>query len=367
MSPLARDLVTDILLRLPVSSLLRFRCVSRSLCTEIDSENFVKNHLNRSIQTKTRQKLVIYDDLVFNDRKDFYFADFDDDLVDAFPPNKPLISRHHASSVYGSCNGLILLGVDFAIWNPFTRRYKTLPLCPVQTLPGYRGFLGSGLGYDSAQDDYKIVMLSEVEDSNRVCFQVWIFGLKSDIWKRSRDLEDGVIKRVGCFASDALYWVCENKGVGFDLAREVFFDIPLPSEISPASIFWDSFVVFGGNLYCPTLHNGTVEYYLLVSEDEGGDVVGVRWQKEFTLESVEHYLDDVIPPWPLAYSKDRNSILLGEEWGVFWHNLENRTKQRVNITRLSEVPRYRYNVCWETLVSVGEDSAFDGAADGVII
>ncbi|GLT36880.1 hypothetical protein SLA2020_112270 [Shorea laevis] len=74
------ELVTDILLRLQVSSLLRFRCLSRSLCSEIDSEKFVKNHLNNSIQRKTHQKLVIYN-LEFKHFKDFYFADFDEPYI----------------------------------------------------------------------------------------------------------------------------------------------------------------------------------------------------------------------------------------------------------------------------------------------
>ncbi|GKV45209.1 hypothetical protein SLEP1_g52317 [Rubroshorea leprosula] len=370
MSALSPELVTEILLRLPVSSLLRFRCLSTSLCTEIDSENFVRSHLNRSIQTKTRQKLIVYNPR-FKGPSGFYYADFDDDLVDAFPLNKPLISRHRGTSVYGSCNGLILLGMDFqvksmdlAIWNPFTRRYKSLPPCPVQTLPEHGGFMSSGLGYDSAHDDYKIVIISKVHDSNRVFSQVWVFGLRSDFWRRSRDLEDEVTTSVGRFANGALYWVCKNKGVGFDVAKEVFFDIPLLAECAPAPFFFDSFdslVVFGGNLYFRKLHGETVEFYLLVSDvsdKSGEEVVGVSWRKEFTLH-------DLFPLWPLAYSKDGDSILIGDLSGVFWHNLENKTNQRVNIPR---VPKfflfgYRYNVCWESLVSVGKDSAFDGAAE----
>ncbi|GLT63239.1 hypothetical protein SLA2020_358170 [Shorea laevis] len=314
MSALMPELVTDILLRLPVSSLLRFRCLSRSLCTEIDSENFVKNHLNRSIQTKTRQKLVIYNDLSIHCPCKIYVANFDDDLADAFPLNKPFISRHHTTFLYGYCNGLILLGPDLAIWNPFTRRYKKLPFCPVKS---NTRFLCSGLGYDSAHDDYMIVLISEFHSG---LHQVWIFGLKSDFWRRSRDLNDNVSPcAVGHFASGALYWAWKkkNKCVGFDLAKEVFFDISLPSDCSPKSVFWDSLVVFGGKVYCPTLHDGTVEYYLLVSEDKGGDVVGVSWRKEFTMENVTTISGDVFPPRPLAYSKDRNSILLGKYMGFF--------------------------------------------------
>ncbi|GLT95747.1 hypothetical protein SLE2022_134120 [Rubroshorea leprosula] len=380
-SALMPELVTDILLRLPVSSLLRFRCLSRSLCSEIDSEKFVKNHLNSSIQRKTHQKLVIYN-LEFKHFKDFYFADFDDDLVDAFPHSNPL----RGLSVYGSCNGLILLGSDLevnyqsmnlAVWNPFTMRHNKLPLCPVQTLSEHRRFMSCGLGYDSAHDDYKVVMISKVHDSNRVFYQVWVFGLKLNFWRRSRDLVDEVNTKVGRFANGALYWVCKDKGVGFDLAKEVFFDIPLVfnwgSAVFPATFLlecldsFDSLVVCGGNLYFRIWHHENVEFYLLVSDvsDKGGEDGGVSWRKEFTIVNVETVLPDVqvFPLWPLAYSKDGDSILLGGLNGVFWYNLENKTNQRVSIAGLPYVPWFRYNVCWESLVSVGNDSTFDGAAE----
>ncbi|GLT95761.1 hypothetical protein SLE2022_134250 [Rubroshorea leprosula] len=382
MSPWLPELVTDILLRLPVSSLQRFRCLSTSFCAEIDSENFVKNHFKRSILKKTGQKLLVYNPR-FEGASDFYFADFDDDLVNAFPLKMPLVSRHRDASVYGSCNGLFLMGMDsmdfkveyqgldLYIYNPFTRRNRKLPPCPVQTLSGYGEFKCCGLGYDSARDDYKVVMISKADDSN----QVWVFGLKSDFWRRSRDLGDEVTTSVGCFANGALYWMCKNKCVGFDLEKEVFFDIPLLSDCGPAAFFFDSFdslVVFRGNLYFRTLVDEKVEYYLLVSDvsdvsDTGGEVVGVSWRKEFTVENVENILHDVFPLLPLAYSKDGCRILLHDFSGVFWYNLKNRTNQRVSIAGLPDVPWSRYNVCWESLVSVGKDSAFDGAAEEVRI
>ncbi|GLT40852.1 hypothetical protein SLA2020_149560 [Shorea laevis] len=371
MPALLPDLVSDILLRLPVKSLLRFRCLSTSFCSEIDSADFVNAHLNRSIQSRTGQKLLVCNSY-FMDSTDFYAADFEDDLKAAFLLNNPLKSQHGGNLVCGSCNGLTLLGMiinlkplimGLLIWNPFTRRYKELPVCPVQTFPGYGGFMCFGLGYDSAHDDYKVVMISKADDSN----QVWVLGLKSDFWRRSRDLEDEVTTSVGRFASGALYWICKSKCVGFDLKKEVFFDIPLLSDCGPATFFFNSFdalVVFGGNLFFPKLHDKTIEFYLLVSDasDKGGEVVEVSWRKEFTIENVENISHDVFPLLPLAYSKDGGSILLLDLSGVFWYNLENKTNQRVIIAGLPDVP-WSYNVCWESLVSVGKDSAFDGAAE----
>ncbi|GLT36886.1 hypothetical protein SLA2020_112320 [Shorea laevis] len=112
---------------------------------------------------------------------DLYCADFDDDLKAAFLLKNQLKSPHRCTMVCPSYNGLILLGFRFnnlALWNPFTRRCKRLPLCPVKTLSGFQNFVNFGLGCDSATDDYKVVTISEVHDSNHVVFQAWVFSLK---------------------------------------------------------------------------------------------------------------------------------------------------------------------------------------------
>ncbi|GLT37399.1 hypothetical protein SLA2020_117170 [Shorea laevis] len=375
MSPLAPELVTDILLRLPVTSLLRFRCLSKSHCAEIDSPDFAKDHLNRSIQSKTGQKLVI-NNVDFMDQTDFYYAEFDDNLEDAYLLNNPLKSSRRCTAVCGSCNGLFLLGIfvkdrnmDFSLWNPFTKKYKKLPPCPVQTNPGFKRFMCFGLGYVSAANDYKIVIISKVRKSNDdddVCFQVWVFSLNSNSWRRIQDVEDELTPWVGLYANGALYWENEYKCVGFDIANEVFFDLPLLSDFGPTVIYHDSMVVFGGNLYSPVIRNepNSIEYYLRVS-DNGGEVAGGSWRKEFTLEGERNILFD--RPLPLAYSKKGDSILVNKGNVIYWYNFENQKRTWVEILGIPDVPTYNFHVCWESLVSPGNDSAFDGRAEEVII
>ncbi|GLT95740.1 hypothetical protein SLE2022_134050 [Rubroshorea leprosula] len=371
------ELVTDILLLLPVKSLLRFRCLSTSHCSEIDSADFVKNHLNISIQKKIRQKLLFCDSESITNgfAFDFYCADFDDDLKAAFLLKNPLKSPHRCTMVCASYNGLILLGFrsnNLALWNPFARRYRRLPLCPVKTLSGFQNFVNFGLGYDSALDDYKVVTISEFHDSNHVVFQAWVFSLKSNSWKRSQDVENKFTALVGCFANGALYWECDNKFVGFDLTNEVFFDLPLFPGWDPKSIYhhdYDILVVFGGNLYASIIRDEhkSVEFYLFVS-DKSGEVAGGSWRKEFTLEEGDLS--------PLAYSKEGDKILFRKGNEIFWYNLEEKTRQRVvvaspvmtdflwitDIFGRPEVPVYNYHVCCESLVSLGNDAAFDGAS-----
>ncbi|GKV45181.1 hypothetical protein SLEP1_g52292 [Rubroshorea leprosula] len=271
----------------------------------------------------------------------FYCADFDDDLISAFLLNNPLKSPHWGAMLCASYFGLILLSFshnNLILWNPFTRRYKRLPLCPIQTLSGFRKFVNFGLGYDSALDDYKVVMISEFYDSN--VYQTW----------------------------GALYWECDYKFVGFDLTNEVFFDLPpflgWNSKYSCYD-YYDVLVVSGGHLHTSLMHDerNTTEYYLFVS-DKSGEVASGSWRKEFTLEYVD---------WLLVYSKEGDKILLSKGNKIFWYNLEDKTRQRA-VMAFPVIPKscwigsgilgvlmHNYHVCCESLVSPGNDAAFDGA------
>ncbi|GLT95739.1 hypothetical protein SLE2022_134040 [Rubroshorea leprosula] len=74
--------------------------------------------------------------------------------------------------------------VKHASWKPFTRSYKN-----ILQYPGYDQSSSWGLGYDSALDDCKIVMISKVYPSkDHFCsFPDWVFGLKSDSWRKIQD------------------------------------------------------------------------------------------------------------------------------------------------------------------------------------
>ncbi|GLT95744.1 hypothetical protein SLE2022_134090 [Rubroshorea leprosula] len=217
-----------------------------------------------------------------------------------------------------------------------------------------------GLGYDSPLDDYKFVMITEV---SHVSFQVWIFSLKSNSWRKSQDLlmvDDKCSSWEGSFANGALYWKWKNNVLGFDVAREVFFNVPLFSDCGQTITCQDYLVVLAGNLYVPVLRDyPNIHYYLLV-RDKGAEAAGGSWRKKFTLDYEMHNFDPLLP---LAYSKERNSILVSKLYRIFWYNLEKKTKECV----AGNIPLYAETVCCESLVSLGDDSVFDRAADKVII
>ncbi|KAK1367155.1 putative F-box domain-containing protein [Heracleum sosnowskyi] len=151
----AEDLIAQILDRLPVKSLLRFRCVSKPWCSLIDSPHFVKAHLRRSIECNTSTGLIIRGAL------DWYADSLDDTTAIEFDETLRTLLR--GTCLVGSCNGLICLykpKTDIFLWNLATRRYRKLPTAPTDFLRPFdiRPFL-YGFGYDAVNDDYKVLSI----------------------------------------------------------------------------------------------------------------------------------------------------------------------------------------------------------------
>jgi hypothetical protein len=123
MSSLPDEVILEILSRLPVKPLLRFRCVSKPWLALIDSPEFIKLHLKQSLKTNTNLSLILSDGYL-------YSSDFDS-LDRAIELDHPLKTPHYGTEILGSCNGLLCLSnkkEDVALWNPSTRKYKKLPV-----------------------------------------------------------------------------------------------------------------------------------------------------------------------------------------------------------------------------------------------
>ncbi|PON58759.1 F-box domain containing protein [Trema orientale] len=58
MASLPWDTIVNILSRLPVEDLLRYRCVSKRWCSLIDGPRFIKMHLDHSMETSSHLTLI---------------------------------------------------------------------------------------------------------------------------------------------------------------------------------------------------------------------------------------------------------------------------------------------------------------------
>ncbi|GLT81374.1 hypothetical protein SLA2020_527630 [Shorea laevis] len=163
---LPEDLETEILLWLPVASLLRFKCV----CKPWEAEIYVA----------------------------------------------------------GSCNGLVCLhdsgALCVVIWNPATNETKVVPksYLPRNAPAGYRTTVESmGFGFDAKTNDYKIINVrsfrhpSIIQSEN--IFQTEVYSLSADSWRKvdgppcfKYDRFEGPRKYINGMAS------CQPRGVDWE-------------------------------------------------------------------------------------------------------------------------------------------------------
>ncbi|XP_015064117.1 F-box/kelch-repeat protein At3g23880-like [Solanum pennellii] len=125
---LPEEVVTQILLRLPVKSLLKFRFM---LTISLPKYNL----------TDCSASSLLYDCAA--------------EALDLEYPTKEI---RRSVEVVGSVHGLICLVIAkkyFLIWNPSIRKFKKLPECRDEFCFGHH-FL-YGFGYDEVHGDYKVV------------------------------------------------------------------------------------------------------------------------------------------------------------------------------------------------------------------
>ncbi|XP_058202314.1 F-box/kelch-repeat protein At3g06240-like [Rhododendron vialii] len=235
-SHLPPEIVADVLVRLPVKSLCRFKCVSPSWKTLISSPQFAKTHLHIAITTKKPPKALL---------RSSSDALYSVDLADANPtcekldtlPAECFGERLMASEPF---NGLLLVhGISYEpnfLSNPFTRECKKLPKSPLSDInwnenEGY-GKPVRGFGYDSCMDDYKVVMVHtalQVDDADTD--DVAVYSMKTDAWSRIQVSHNWLEPQTGVYLNDRLHWLCWYNlmnAIAFDLSDQVFREIQLP-------------------------------------------------------------------------------------------------------------------------------------------
>ncbi|KAI5332661.1 hypothetical protein L3X38_022790 [Prunus dulcis] len=162
MANLSEDIIADILSRLPVKFVGRFRCVSKSWLHLTTQPHFIQTHLNR---TQT-QKLILSSHSLFSLD---HLATIDDDMLPLeldFPLNTPLKTKWVLVS--GSYNGLVCIMPQpeaFFIFNPSTRESMRVPDCPMPShacpQQGVRFHRHAhGFGHAPPMSDYKFVKVA---------------------------------------------------------------------------------------------------------------------------------------------------------------------------------------------------------------
>ncbi|KAL4376879.1 hypothetical protein GQ457_02G032530 [Hibiscus cannabinus] len=238
--------VLEILKRLPVKSLLRFRSVSWTWNSLICGPSFISTHLQSSLSNNTPFFLIHYGET----GKDNYSFHYDNDGFDELKQLQlPVFDCSSRTAVLDSCNGLICLILfhceilNFVIWNPSIQKYIFLPQLSISE----DAELKFGFGFDSRTNDYKLLIVG-VEEKDGSWIQPYLFSLNENCWKRVTSIPPnytfgvvtGDIDIKVPFVNGAVHWLgyqTRNNGgfsnviLGFDFSAEEFMVINLPESL----------------------------------------------------------------------------------------------------------------------------------------
>ncbi|XP_010023672.2 putative F-box protein At3g16210 [Eucalyptus grandis] len=233
MSTLSEDDETEILLRLPVKSLLKFKSVCKPWNSLISSPYFAKTHLQISassprILLATNPPLSVSCESLHDDDRAGHEGT---PLTQLRPPvEAPDGCRPR---IVGYCDGLVCLEYDdhriVVLWNPATGESRNIPNASCS----YNRPTICGLGYDPSTDDYKILRHCSVADAYGFPeYSVFdVFALKTGSWRRVHDKHDefNYWPEAGTYANGFLHWLVvgrdpweHKKIVSFSMSKEKF-------------------------------------------------------------------------------------------------------------------------------------------------
>ncbi|XP_075638609.1 F-box protein At3g07870-like [Castanea sativa] len=282
------EIVTNILVFLPIKSIIRFTSVSKAWKSLIKNPTFISTHLHHSLN---KNQNLLFFSLLSENRKQFYAlyneddADFTQHARFDYPFHAPdhLDPHNGKYSVVGTCNGLLFLSnvfrghYSFCLWNPCAGKLLKLP-SPNITYATHGPFDATiGFGFDPKTKEYKVVRvvtLLESIDLEKSRPQVEVYTLSTGQW---RILRTGLApiaffrRDPQTFINGALHWVASrfsdnkfhNFVLVFDLGDEVFHEILLPEFPGHTGLMFGSISVYRNSIALFQKDNGFLHIWAM--------------------------------------------------------------------------------------------------------
>ncbi|XP_030958695.1 F-box only protein 8-like [Quercus lobata] len=201
------DLVVEILSRLPVKSLMQFKCVRKSWHGLMRNHSFITQH-HKWATSNNQGRGVVF---VYENERLTYLSLLSNDTLEVSRDMdiSPFFQDEITLFIDGPCNGIFFLygipltryyGEDIVLWNPATTESKVLPI--IKQRPRYTAPTVSfifGFGIDPKTNDLKVVRIVDFQRHKQPQFE-------SILWLR------------------CLFGFM----ISFDMSNEVFQETPLP-------------------------------------------------------------------------------------------------------------------------------------------
>lgn len=250
------EIQTEILSKLPVKSLLRFKCVQKSWRNIIETPSFINLHLNSFCKnnvfllcdSKSSSKQYFRQSYKTENKNNTLIVECGSNEI--LMPSASRLFGKSPAYIVASSNGLVCLShhqvktnvaalnqLDINIWNPSTRKIMKLPRCYWSKFGGKFHCGVIGFGFCPKLNDYKVIKVISYTNSNQAKAQV--YSLSTDSWKNITLPHPGwnlvaALQRHG-FINGIFYWIAQKIGggmllLGFEFDEEVIVKISMPDS-----------------------------------------------------------------------------------------------------------------------------------------
>lgn len=377
MSRLPQELITDILLRLPVKLLVRFQCVSKSWHALINDPNFIKMHLKISIAANREQTIIFLENKI-EPPQDCLLVRFNDDnqFDRAVKIRQPLSGLEGHTQILPYCNGLVCIHTnrtEVAIWNPLIRRYKKLPIEHIEKPFGFdsEGYPFFAFGHDPINDDYKVMRIVKffrnIKGAIQRAYELKIYSLRVHSWKRVEKEWPYKLITSSSTASlnGAFHWLVTPLGgsmeetlLAFDLATEKFRSCRIPFQQVHGVSMLVLEVLKGCICVCVNVFDTLVDVWVMKEYGAASS-----WTRLYTIERSA-------VPWPFeyckpsVYSKDGKKVLMEQyDEFLFWYDIEEKRGRRVQFRGMPSSFSFEMAICVGSLVLLDGDIVNNNQAE----
>lgn len=357
MATIPLEIITNgILPRLPAKSLMRFKCVSKPWLALISSHEFIHLHLHYSLSSITNHLLILTE----ND-----CSLFSSNLELPECPAIKLPNFGIKPSVVGSCNGLLCIQshrpYSLFLLNPSTGSYRELStLLP----PRRYAALNFGFGYDSENDDYKVVRIVDRLASrgflgHQVDRIVQVYSSRANSWEMIEwipprdamgDRENGAL-----LYNNLLHWKFWRPQEGYHIRcfnlceKRWTSDLPFPDYIKGIRDGILDFGVFDGSLYFSSKNQQEPAVDIWIMKEYG---VTESWVKLFQISDSRVVRSSRVSP--IAYCRLKNKVLLRttnkSEHSILWYDIKGEAAECAKINGVADC--LWIDVCKGSLVDI---------------
>ena len=265
------EIMHDILSRLPVKPLCRFKCVSKPWQSLISDPVFVANYSKAAIAFLRRRRLFF---TYFHGKKiRVYSLNLDQQLLNENPNNvdglvaspteldfgrdwRILGGSIHSSSSAGLFLCELFSSSRFEGWgliNPVTKESKKLPKPPILRLPLKPYIVFYGLGFDHSTNEHKVINGQEYWEEG-IVFSV--YTLQTDSWRQIDHLYPYTFECGEVLVNGAVHWLVSKVAdrsrviISFHLAEEEVREIALPPDATDHGTLYSLYLgSFRNSLY----------------------------------------------------------------------------------------------------------------------